>query len=220
MFGKNPEMTVLNSKPWNLESRAHLLDDPVTPNSAMFIRNNGNIPANPEPSAWTLQVDGEAALSPRTYSLRDLKTRFPAYTYSLVLECGGNGRAEFNPPASGNQWGVGAVSCARWTGLRLRDLLEDAGYDASAVYIGYHAADTHLSGDPGKEPISRGIPMSKALMDETLIAYGMNGEDIPLVHGFPLRLVAGGWPASASGKCWDLCPDARERCRDERSWKT
>jgi len=68
------------------------------------------------------------------------------------------------------------------------------------VYIGYHAADTHLSGDPSKEPISRGAPMFKALEDETLIAYKMNGKKIPLAHGFPLRLVAGGWPASVSGK--------------------
>jgi DMSO/TMAO reductase YedYZ molybdopterin-dependent catalytic subunit len=95
---------------------------------------------------------------------------------------------------------VGAVACAEWTGVRLKDVLEDVGYKANAVYIGYHAADTHLSGDPTKEPISRGVPMAKALQDETLLAFKMNAEDIPLAHGYPLRLVAGGWPASASGK--------------------
>ena len=74
------------------------------------------------------------------------------------------------------------------------------GIKSNAVYIGYHAADTHLSGDPKKEPISRGVPISKALQDETLLAFQMNGEDIPLAHGYPLRLICGGWPASASGK--------------------
>ncbi len=84
--------------------------------------------------------------------------------------------------------------------VRLRDVLEDVGMKDDAVYIGYHAADVHLSLDPKKEPISRGAPMIKALQDETLIAYKMNGADIPKAHGYPLRLVAGGWPASVSGK--------------------
>jgi len=84
--------------------------------------------------------------------------------------------------------------------VRLRDILNEVGVKNDAVYIGYHAADIHLSRNPDKEPISRGVPMAKALQDETLIAFKMNGEDIPLAHGFPLRLVAGGWPASASGK--------------------
>ena len=104
------------------------------------------------------------------------------------------------PPAQGNQWTIGAVSCAEWTGIKLKDLLEDVGIKNDAVYIGYHAADTHLSGDLKKEPISRGVPMRKALQEETILAFKMNGEDIPLAHGYPLRLVAGGWPASASGK--------------------
>ena len=90
---------------------------------------------------------------------------------------------------------MGAVSCANWTGVRLRDVLEEVGVKSDAVYIGYHCADTHLSGDPGKEPISRGVPMSKAMQEETLLAFQMNGADIPLAHGYPLRLIAGGWPA-------------------------
>ncbi|MGB5553719.1 MAG: sulfite oxidase, partial [Flavobacteriaceae bacterium] len=134
------------------------------------------------------------------YTLADLKTKFKQYTYQLTLECGGNGRSEFDPPAKGNQWSIGAVSCAQWTGIRLRDVLNDVGVKDNAVYIGYHGADIHLSRDPNKEPISRGVPMPKALEDETLLAFQMNGEDIPLVHGYPLRLVAGGWPASVSGK--------------------
>ncbi|MDC6353110.1 MULTISPECIES: sulfite oxidase [Robiginitalea] len=213
LFDKDPEMVVRNSRPWNLEARAHLLDDAVTPNKYMFIRNNGLIPERPDPAAWTLTLDGEAVRGKKSYTLADLKNNFRKYTYRLTLECGGNGRSEFNPPASGNQWEVGAVSCAEWGGVRLRDVLEDAGYTDRAVYVGYHAADTHLSGDPGKEPISRGVPMEKALQDETLLAYEMNGGDIPLAHGYPLRLVAGGWPASASGK-WIERLSVRDRVHD------
>jgi DMSO/TMAO reductase YedYZ molybdopterin-dependent catalytic subunit len=116
------------------------------------------------------------------------------------LECGGNGRSEFNPTAKGNQWSTGAVGCASWTGVRLADVLNDVGIKSDAVYIGYYGEDTHLSGDPKKEPISRGVPISKAMEEESLIVWGMNGEDIPMLNGFPLRLIFGGYPASCSGK--------------------
>ena len=213
LFDKDSQMVVLNERPWNMEAQAHLLDDKVTPGRVMFIRNNGLIPQDIDPSKWVLEIKGEAVKKPKTYTLQDLKTNFKAHTYQLTLECGGNGRSEFNPPAKGNQWTVGAVSCANWTGLRLRDLLKDVGISEKAVYIGYHGADIHLSGDAAKEPISRGVPLEKAMQDETLLAYQMNGKDIPLAHGFPLRLVAGGWPASASGK-WLNGLSIRDRVHD------
>lgn len=200
MFNKDKEMVVLNSKPWNMEAVAHLLDDRITPNKYMFIRNNGLVPENIDAKEWTITFDGESVKEKKTFTLDELKTRFPNHTYQLTLECGGNGRSEFDPPAKGNQWTIGAVGCATWTGVRLKDVLKDVGIKDDAVYIGYHAADQHLSRDPNKEPISRGVPISKAMMDETLLAFKMNGEDIPLVHGYPLRLVCGGWPASTSGK--------------------
>ncbi len=200
MFNKDSEMVLLNDKPWNMEAQAHLLDDKITPNKYIFIRNNGLVPESINVKNWTLTIDGESVNKEKTYTLAQLKSTFKQYTYQLTIECGGNGRAEFNPSTKGNQWTIGAVYCAEWTGIRLRDVLEDAGIKNDAVYIGYHAIDEHLSRDPKKEPISRGAPMVKALQDETLLAFEMNGEDIPLVHGYPLRLVAGGWPASVSGK--------------------
>lgn len=198
-FNKDKGMLILNDRPWNAEAQAHILDDEITPASKMFVRNNGLAPTNVDPSTWRLTIDGESVAKTKTYSLDDLR-QFPSHSYQLTLECGGNGRSEFDPPAKGNQWTVGAVSCAEWSGVRLKDLLNDVGLKKDAVYIGYYGEDNHLSRDPNKDPISRGVPISKALMDETLIAYEMNGEPIPLIHGFPLRLVAGGWPASASGK--------------------
>tara|TARA_R110002074_G_scaffold197610_10_gene364933 strand:- start:10857 stop:12038 length:1182 start_codon:yes stop_codon:yes gene_type:complete len=200
LFSKNKDMVVLNSKPWNIEAQAHLLDDKVTPNASMFIRNNGLIPEGIDIKKWSLTIDGESVEKSKTYTLTELQSKFKHYTYQLTLECGGNGRSEFNPPAKGNQWTIGAVHCAEWTGVRLRDVLEDAGIKSNAVYIGFHAVDQHLSMDPTKEPISRGCPMPKALQDETILAFKMNGEAIPLAHGYPLRLIAGGWPASVSGK--------------------
>lgn len=213
MFAKNKEMVVLNDRPWNMEAQAHLLNEKITSNQFMFIRNNGKIPEDIDIKNWKIVFDGESVKESKTYTLEELKSKFKQHTYQLTLECGGNGRSEFDPPAKGNQWTVGAVSCATWTGVRLKDVLKDVGIKDNAVYIGYHAADTHLSGDPAKEPISRGVPMSKVMQDETLLAFKMNGKDIPLAHGYPLRLIAGGWPASASGK-WITGISVRDKVHD------
>ena len=213
LFGKHKDMVVLNDRPWNIESLPHLLDNKVTPNESMFVRNNGLIPKKIDVENWTLTIDGESVSTPKTYTLTELKTKFKQHTYQLTLECGGNGRKEFNPPAKGNQWALGAISCAEWTGIRLSDLLKDVGLKNDAVYVGYYGADVHLTGNTDKVVISRGVPLSKAMQDETLLAFKMNGEDIPVAHGYPLRLVAGGWPASVSGK-WLTRLSIRDKVHD------
>ncbi|RDV28938.1 molybdopterin containing oxidoreductase [Alteromonas aestuariivivens] len=193
-------LVILNDRPVNAETPAHLLDDDVTPASRFFVRNNGIVPQSPDANSWTLTIEGESAKQSRTFSLNELKQQFKHYTYQLTLECGGNGRAEFSPAATGNQWTTGAVGCPSWTGVRLKDVLDAVGIKDDAVYIGYYGDDQHLSRTPGKAAISRGVPVDKAMEDESLIAWAMNGKPLPLMNGFPLRLVFGGWPASTSGK--------------------
>ncbi|WP_432696589.1 sulfite oxidase [Marinobacterium sp. YM272] len=195
-------LTILNDRPINAETPPHLLDDDITPGSRMFVRNNGIPPAieNIDPATWELRIDGESCANPMTFTIAELKQKFEHHTYQLQVECGGNGRSEYVPSASGNQWTTGAVACPTFTGVRLRDVLEACGIKDDAVYIGYYGADTHVSGDPSRTPISRGVPMHKALEDESLIAWAMNGEDIPYLNGYPLRVVCGGWPGSVSGK--------------------
>ena len=134
--GKSTEMIVQGDKPWNVESPLHLLDDNITPVDKMFIRNNGLIPESIDVNNWTLTIDGESVTAPKTYTLAELKKRFKHYTYQLVLECGGNGRSGFTPPATGNQWGQGAVHCAQWTGVMLKDILMDVGVKPYEVFIG------------------------------------------------------------------------------------
>jgi sulfite oxidase len=198
--GKHSGLTVLNDRPVNAETPPHLLDEKITSAERLFVRNNGIPPSNIDVDSWQLTIEGESVLKPLTLDLNQLKKNFKHYTYQLVLECGGNGRSEFNPPARGNQWSTGAVGCPRWTGVRLRDVLKAAGLKDDAVYIGYYGKDTHLSGDPSKQSISRGVPISKALEAESLIAWEMNDQALPPMNGYPLRLVFGGWPASTSGK--------------------
>ena len=208
-------LVVLSDRPINAETPAHLLDDAVTPVSRLFVRNNGVPPskAGIDVAAWMLSIAGESCKRPQRFTLEQLKQRFRHHTYQLQLECGGNGRAEFEPPTSGNQWTVGAVGCPNWTGVRLKDVLNHCSIKADAVYVGFYGADTHLSGDDTPVPISRGMPMRKALEDESLIAWAINGEDLPEYHGFPLRLVCGGWPASVSGK-WLTKLVIRDRIHD------
>ncbi|MZG53293.1 MAG: molybdopterin-dependent oxidoreductase [Nitrospinae bacterium] len=193
-------LMVLNDRPVNAEPPAHLLDDEFTPKEKHFVRNNGLPPAGEiEPDKWKLTVEGEVH-KPLQISLGDLKSKFKHHTYALQLECGGNGRAGYNPPAKGNQWKFGAIACAKYKGVRLGDVLKAAGLKDSAVFTGYYGADIHLSGNPDKEALSRGTPIAKALEEHTLIAWEMNGEPLPALHGFPLRLVSPGWPGSTSLK--------------------
>jgi DMSO/TMAO reductase YedYZ molybdopterin-dependent catalytic subunit len=198
--GKSTDLMILGDRPLVAETPATLLDADVTPTDVHFIRNNGTIPDVPaEPDAWQLVIDGEVD-KPLTITLGDLKKRFPTVTYQLMLECGGNGRAQFQPPAKGNPWTTGGAGCAKWTGIRLRDVLQAVGLRASATYTGHFGVDQHLSGDPSKSPLSRGIPIAKALEEHTLLAFAMNGESLPQIHGAPLRLLVPGWTGSASQK--------------------
>lgn len=192
-------LTLLNDRPINAETPAHLLDDAITPTNRHFIRNNGVVPEEADPASWTLTVDGLVD-NPMTLSIDDLKAQFEVVTMALVIECGGNGRWAFDPPAKGNQWTTGAVACSNWTGVRLKDVLAKAGVKPGVVYTAHVGADTHLSGDPDKLPISRGLPIEKALTDNVLIAFDMNGGPIHPNNGAPLRLVVPGWPGSCSQK--------------------
>jgi DMSO/TMAO reductase YedYZ molybdopterin-dependent catalytic subunit len=192
-------LDLLNDRPVNAETPAHLLDDPITPKERHFIRNNGLIPMDTSAEGWTLTVDGLVD-NPMEMSIDELRENFEVVTMALTLECGGNGRAFFDPPASGNQWTYGAVACSEWTGVRLKDVLEAAGVQDSVVYTGHYGADSHLSGDPERSPLSRGVPIDKAMTDNVLIAFEMNGEELHPMNGAPLRLVVPGWPGSCSQK--------------------
>ncbi len=194
-----PGMMVYNTRPYNGEFHPHELDDEITPFARHFVRNNGLVPERAEkanPQGWSLTIDGEVQ-KPLKITLDQLK-KMPSETYALMIECGGNGRALFNPPVRGNQWKHGAVGCAKWTGVPLAHLLREAGLKSSAVYTGHYGEDPALSGN--KPPLSRGVPINKAMEEHTLVAYAMNGADIPAIHGYPVRLVVPGWVGSCSQK--------------------
>ena len=198
--GKDSGLVVLGDKPLVAETPEHLLDDDTTPTSKFFIRNNGLLPDPAKDlDGWKLTIDGEVN-KPLEITLGELKKRTPARTYRMVLECGGNGRSFFTPQARGNQWTNGGAGCAEWTGIPLASVLRTAGVKPSAVYTANYGTDVHLSGDPKRETLSRGVPLAKAMSEHSLLVWAMNGQPLENIHGGPLRLVHPGWPGSASHK--------------------
>lgn len=116
-------LTLLGERLLVAEAPEHMLDDDITPTDKFFIRNNDGIPDpfTGDPRAWRMRVGGEVE-RPLDIPLGELEARFPLVTLRLQMECGGNGRASFSTETRGNQWGNGAIACAEWTGVRLRDL--------------------------------------------------------------------------------------------------
>ncbi|SCY17630.1 sulfite oxidase [Microvirga guangxiensis] len=199
LFGKD-RLTLLGETPLVAETPESLLDDETTPIARFFIRNNGLLPQRiDDPEAWRFTIDGEVE-RPLDLSLADLKSGFPTKTFRMVLECGGNGRAFFEPKAEGNAWTNGGAGCAEWTGVSLGDVLREAGLKETARFTGHFGADPDKNGSFEKQAMSRGMPIAKALEDHTLLVWAMNGEPLPFIHGGPLRLIVPGWPGSLSQK--------------------
>ena len=169
--GKDEGLVVLGDRPLVAETPESLLDDDTTPIEKFYIRNNGQIPdATENPDTWKITIDGEVN-NKLELTLGELKTTFKPMTQRMVLECGGNGRSFFSPPARGNQWTNGGAGCAEWTGVRLADVLKAAGLKPAAKYTAHYGADPHLSGDPTKPSLSRGMRIEKAMDANTLIVW-------------------------------------------------
>ncbi|WP_262298757.1 sulfite oxidase [Microvirga sesbaniae] len=193
-------LSLLSDTPLVAETPEELLDDETTPIRRFFIRNNGLLPGPAaDPETWSVVVDGEVE-RPLRLTLAELKSRFPHRTFRMVLECGGNGRSFFEPAAEGNPWTHGGVGCAEWTGASLGDVLREAGLKDTARFTGHFGADPDRHGSHERQAMSRGMPITKALEEHTLIVWAMNGEPLPFIHGGPLRLVVPGWPGSLSQK--------------------
>jgi DMSO/TMAO reductase YedYZ molybdopterin-dependent catalytic subunit len=190
-----------------------MLGDAVTPAKYHFIRNNDRVSERAmrkDPQGWKLEIEGEVNSS-KTFTLAELQG-MKTVTYRVPIECGGNGRGRFDPSPRGNQWMYGAIGNSEWTGVPLRELLNAAGLKNSAVYTAHYGEEPILGDRP---PFSRGVPIDKAMEEHTLVAFKMNGEDIPAVHGYPVRLVVPGWYGSTSHK-WLTKIVIRDREHDGR----
>ena len=192
-------LVVHRTRPLNCEtSIPALIGGVVMPNARFYVRNHFETPRL-DPVSWQLEVKGLVE-RPVRLSLRDLHNMH-SETLVATLECAGNGRSGFDPPADGEQWQLGAVSTAEWTGVPLAEILGHAGVRPEAVEIVFRGADQGNVGEAG-DPIrfERSLPATDAGHPGSLLAYAMNGEPLPLEHGYPLRLIVPGWYAVASVK--------------------
>jgi DMSO/TMAO reductase YedYZ molybdopterin-dependent catalytic subunit len=170
--------------------------DPM-PSETHFQRDHFGVP-DLDPGTWTLDVGG-AAHRALALTIDDLE-RLPRVSLAVVLECAGHRRAEFDPPARGIPWGIGAVGEAVWTGARLRDVLGIA-EPQGATHVVLEGADAGRTSENGHTtPFARALPLEKALHDDTLLAWEMNGAPLPAAHGAPLRAIVPGWYATDSVK--------------------
>jgi sulfite oxidase len=179
----------------DLESPVGYFNTWLTPVPHFFVRNHMHEPSELDASTWRLSLGGEVE-KPLTLNLAEL-SKMEVHTVVNTLECAGNGRSLQRPQVPGVQWGKGAVSTARFSGPRMRDVLQGAGVKASGKHVMFRGLDEV----PGKvPPFIRSIPIEKALDSDTIIATHMNGAPLTKHHGFPARALVPGWIGAASCK--------------------
>ncbi|MGA8500964.1 MAG: sulfite oxidase [Candidatus Sulfotelmatobacter sp.] len=179
----------------DLEPPVEYFNTWLTPVPHFFVRNHMFEPTELDPHDWVLSIGGEVEKS-ITLSLTEL-SKIETHSVVNTLECAGNGRSLYRPQVPGIQWGKGAVGTARFSGPRLRDVLQRAGVKSTGKHVMFRGLDEV----PGKvPPFIRSIPIDKALDADTLIATHMNGSPLPKHHGFPARVLVPGWIGAASCK--------------------
>ena len=193
-FPQKRPLILLTPRPPQLETPMAVFDQGVlTPNDAFFVRwHLPNIPQSVDASAHRIAVTG-AVQRPLSLSLDDL-AKMPTVELTAVNQCSGNSRGLFSPRVAGGQWAHGAMGNARWTGVRLRDILDRAGLTASAKQVQFNGLETPAI--PATPAFKKSLDLDVARGDDVIVAYLMNGEPMPLLNGYPVRLVLPGWYAT------------------------
>ncbi len=192
-YPEKAELLLLTSRPPQLETPLQYFRELVTPNEALFVRwHLANIPTSVDLDTWRLRIHGNVGKQ-LSLSLDNLK-KFEKVGYTAVIQCAGNGRSFFDPPVFGGQWLNGAMGNCTWGGVRLKDVLKSAGIKAGSTEVFFRGLDTAVL--PTTPNFMKSLPLDKAQEDDIIIAYEMNGRELPMLNGFPVRLVVPGWYAS------------------------
>ncbi len=194
-FPQKRPLMVMTTRPPQLETPFHVFNDGVfTPNDAFFVRwHLANIPPPVDVRTFRLMIRGNVK-QPLSVSLDQLKRDFEQVEIAAVCQCGGNSRGFFDPRVPGGQWGNGAMGNAKWTGVRLRDLLAKSGLEKDGVQVRFNGLDQPVT--DGTADFKKSLNLGDAMKEEVIVAHSMNGEPLPWLNGFPLRLVVPGWYAT------------------------
>lgn len=190
-FPQKGEMIVQRIRPPLLETPFEVFDSGViTPNDRHFVRWHYDVPTSIDVASYRVAIHG-AVKAPQSLSLGEILKAGEHIEFAAVNQCAGNGRGLFEPRVAGAQWANGAMSNAKWRGVRLRDVLDKAGVGGDAKFVRFKGLDKPLV--DGAPHYAKSIPIDKARAGDTILAFAMNGEALPLLNGFPLRLVIPGW---------------------------
>ncbi len=188
-FPEKVPLIVHSDRPPLLESPRSVFTDAITPNNAFFVRwHSPKVPLKIDLETFRIRLHGDIE-NPRYISVDDLKTKYTPVTVTAALQCGGNSRSAFSPTTAGIQWGSGAMGCAVWKGVCLKELLAEAVPDKSAKWVRFHGMDkTAFDKTPR---LVRELSIDD-IDDNIIVAYEMNGEAMPLLNGYPVRLIIPG----------------------------
>ena len=194
-YPEKTDLILLTSRPVQLETPMSYFDRAITPNEAFFVRYHTHpVPTSVDLATWRLRVTGKVE-HPLALTLDDLKSKFPKASVTAVDQCSGNSRGRFSPRVLGGEWGDGAMGNAEWVGARLQDVLKAAGVRQGAVQATFAGIDKPAF--PTVPQFVKSLDIGRIMEDpDVLVAYQMNGKDLPMLNGYPARLVVPGWYAT------------------------
>ena len=193
-YPEKTDMILLTTRPPQLETPISYFKELITPNEALFVRwHNANIPTSVDMDQWRLKVWGNTDKEVQL-SMNDLKTKFEKISYTAVIQCSGNSRSRLEPRVIGGQWKDGAMGNTTWTGVRLKDILNAAGLKPGSVDVTFNGLDMPVL--PTVPDLVKSLPVDKAMEDDIMVAYEMNGQPLLMLNGYPARLIVPGWYAT------------------------